>query len=89
MRRTRKSLPNVENPSFGEPPVGEPGSHRPLGDGRLAVSIEETCRLLSIGRTLVYQLISQRRLKTIKVGARKLVLMSSIYDLLSATDRRV
>ena len=53
-------------------------------DDRLAVSICEAGRLLSIGRSLVYVLIKRGILKTVKINRRNLVLMSSITELVSS-----
>lgn len=54
----------------------------------LAVSIAECCRYTSFGRTKVYQLIRDGRLKASRVDRRTLVLMSSIRALIvdSAID---
>ena len=47
----------------------------------VAVSINDTVRLLSLGRTKVYDLINDGTLKTTKVGRRTLVTMASIHAL--------
>ncbi len=40
---------------------------------KLVYSVEEAAEQLSIGRTLAYQLISEGRLLSIKIGHRRLV----------------
>jgi excisionase family DNA binding protein len=40
---------------------------------RLAYSISEACRLLSVGRTTIYRAIKSGQLKTCKIGRRTLV----------------
>jgi excisionase family DNA binding protein len=41
-------------------------------------SINETCRILGVGRTTVYKLISQNRLLTVKIGRRTLVSATAV-----------
>ena len=48
---------------------------------QVAVSIEEAAEALSLGRTKIYELIRQGHLKTTKIGRRRLVLVSSILEL--------
>ena len=47
----------------------------------IAVSIEETGKALSLGRTKIYELINEGRLTTFKVGRRTLVRVESIRAL--------
>lgn len=47
----------------------------------LTVSVKRAARELNIGRTKVYELINEGQLKTIKIGRRTLVTMSSIHAL--------
>lgn len=49
---------------------------------RLAYSINETARLLSLGRTSVYAMIADNRLETFKLGRRTLVRADSIKRLI-------
>jgi excisionase family DNA binding protein len=48
----------------------------------LSVGIDAACSLTGLGRTTVYQLISQGRLQSVTVGRRRLVLLNSIEELL-------
>lgn len=41
--------------------------------GHLANTVDESCRRLSVGRTMLYALIAARELRTIKVGSRTLL----------------
>lgn len=52
---------------------------------RIALSIAETCDLLSLGRTKVYELINEGRLTTFKIGRRTLVRAQSVYALAEET----
>lgn len=48
---------------------------------RLAYSINDTAKTLSLGRTTVYALIKEGRLETFKLGRRTLVKAESIRQL--------
>ena len=48
---------------------------------KLAYSISETAKALSLGRTFVYSLIAQGRLETFQLGTRRLVKAESIRRL--------
>ena len=48
---------------------------------KLAYSISETAKALSLGRTSVYALIAQGRLETFQLGTRRLVKAESIRRL--------
>ncbi len=52
----------------------------------IAVSIAETGRALSLGRTTVYALINSGRLKTIKLGRRTLVMVESVHSLVEKSQ---
>ena len=44
------------------------------------LNIDQACERLSLGRWSVYKLINQNRLKTVKIGKRRLVTMNAIDD---------
>ena len=48
---------------------------------RLVYSVNETARLLSIGRTSIYAMIADGRLKSFKLGRRTLIRGESIRRL--------
>ena len=48
---------------------------------KLAYSINETAKALSLGRTSVYALIAEGRLETLRLGARRLVKAESVRRL--------
>jgi excisionase family DNA binding protein len=52
----------------------------------ILVSIGETAKILSVGRTSVYRFIQEGRLKTTKLGRRNLVTMRSIKSLAEASE---
>ena len=49
---------------------------------RKAVPVNEACDITGLGRTKLYELISQGKLKSVAIGRRRLVLMASIESLL-------
>lgn len=55
-------------------------------DDRLTVSVSESCRLLGVGRTTVYELIAEGRIKTTRIGTRRLVLVDSLRELVTASE---
>jgi excisionase family DNA binding protein len=50
----------------------------------LAYSINDACRVTSIGRTRLYELIAEGKLATVQVGRRRLVKADSIRALVQA-----
>lgn len=54
-------------------------SHDPL-----AYSIAEACRVTSLGRTRIYELVKEEKLHLVKLGRRSLITAESIRGLLSA-----
>lgn len=58
-------------------------ARRPLP---LAISIADTCEQLGLGRTKVYKLIQDNQLKSVKLGGRRLVITSSIEELLASSS---
>lgn len=51
---------------------------------RLAVDIEAAARLLSVSRRTIYKLITEGRLVTLKIGARRVISRVEIERLLAA-----
>lgn len=52
----------------------------------LAVSVREACRLIGVGNTTLWALIKEGRLKTTRIGRRRLVLFASLEALISPHD---
>ncbi len=50
---------------------------------KLAYSVKQTCEVSSLGRTKVYALIAEGKLKVVRIGGRTLILAESLNDLLS------
>jgi excisionase family DNA binding protein len=57
-----------------------------LPDDRLAYSPTEVARLLGIGRTLVFELIHEGRLKSIRIGCRRLITKKQLEDFLGGCE---
>lgn len=50
---------------------------------KLAYTVSETAELLSIGRDAVYDLLYIKRLKSVKIGRRRVVSHSAIVEFLN------
>jgi excisionase family DNA binding protein len=46
------------------------------------LTVEEACRTLRISRWMLYKLIHERRIKTFKLGARRLIPASAVDELI-------
>jgi excisionase family DNA binding protein len=60
--------------------------HTTLSPEPLAYSVNEACRVTSLGRTFIYKLISDGRLKTIKIGNRTLIPADSLRAFLQGAQ---
>lgn len=49
-------------------------------DMKVLVSVDEAAAMLSVGRTLVYLLVRNNELRSIKVGRTRRVVVSSLHD---------
>jgi excisionase family DNA binding protein len=49
---------------------------------KLAYSIKEACQVSSLGRTTIYNHISEKRLKAVRVGGRTLIPADSLLALI-------
>jgi len=47
------------------------------------VSINDTCRILAIGKTTTYKLINEGKLLTVKIGRRTLIVVDSIDNIMA------
>jgi excisionase family DNA binding protein len=52
----------------------------------LAVSVDEAARRLSVGRTLLYDLIRQGKVRAVKLGTRTIIPATEISRLLDTPD---
>lgn len=53
-------------------------------DTRLLLSVEDAAARLSIGRTTMFALIRERRIRTVNVGRRTLVPVGALEDFVAA-----
>jgi excisionase family DNA binding protein len=51
-----------------------------MPDTQLLLSVEEAAELLRLGRTRTYELVMTRKIQSVKVGRRRLVVRSSLLD---------
>jgi len=49
-------------------------------NARITVSVDEAMSALGIGKTLIYELLSNGSLRSIKVGKKRLVVVASIHE---------
>ena len=49
-------------------------------DGKLAVPVDEAAPMLGIGRTMAYREVASGRLRSFRVGKRRLVPVSALVD---------
>lgn len=49
------------------------------------ISVLDAARALSIGKTKAYQLLAEQRLRSIRIGRRRLVIADSIDELIAAS----
>ena len=68
---------------FGIQPVREYGSAMNT-NSQLLLSVEEAADILRLGRTRTYELVMNRKIQSIKVGRRRLVVGSSLVDFVQA-----
>ena len=55
-----------------------------MTDTQLLLSVEEAAELLRLGRTRTYELVKTRKIQSVKVGRRRLVVRSSLLDFVQA-----
>ncbi len=48
----------------------------------LTVTVDDTSKITGLGKTKIHELINQGRLKSVAIGRRRLVFLSSIEELL-------
>ena len=51
------------------------------------LSVPEACKRLGVGHWMVYQLIHQGNLKTVKIGKRRLVSTRAIDEFISSMEQ--
>lgn len=55
-----------------------------MGEAPLLLSVIEVCDLVGLGRTRIYEEIRSGRLRSIKVGSRRLIPRAAIDDWIAA-----
>lgn len=61
-------------------------NHFDRGTGRLAVSPAEAARMLGLGRTKFYELLSTNEITSVKIGTRRLIRVAELEAWLAAQD---
>jgi excisionase family DNA binding protein len=52
-------------------------------DARVLVSVEDAAAMISLGRTVVYQLVRRNEILSVKVGRCRRIVASSLHDYVS------
>lgn len=55
-----------------------------MNEDRISVRIPEACRLIGVSRSKLYELIDSGDIQTAKVGASRLVLVSSLRSFIQS-----
>jgi excisionase family DNA binding protein len=58
--------------------------HESGGSKPLAVPVKRACEIIGVGNTTMYELIKQKRVRTIKIGRRTLCIYASLEALLTS-----
>jgi len=51
-----------------------------MAEMKVLVSVEEAAAMLSLGRTLVWELVRKKELRSVKVGRTRRILVSSVHE---------
>jgi excisionase family DNA binding protein len=54
---------------------------------KLTLSVDETCKITGISRWMVYELINSGKLKSLKIGSRRLIRMTAIQKYLEELEK--
>jgi excisionase family DNA binding protein len=52
------------------------------------ISVREACKRLGIGNWAIYQQISKKALKTVKIGKRRLVSLNALNEFISSLEQQ-
>jgi excisionase family DNA binding protein len=52
-------------------------------EARVLVSVEDAAAILSLGRTVVYQLVRRNEIRSVKVGRSRRIVASSLHEYVS------
>jgi excisionase family DNA binding protein len=77
---TTKGTVTIHHPGeFGDPFIPDVGGTM-NPNHQLLLSVEEAADVLRLGRTRTYELVMARKIQSVKVGRRRLVVRSSLLD---------
>jgi len=51
-----------------------------MAEMKVLVSVDEAAAMLSLGRTLVWELVRKKELRSVKVGRTRRILVSSVHE---------
>ena len=59
---------------------------KPIAPHLQLLSIQDVCRRLNVGYWMVYKLISERKLKSITIGKRRLITVQALQDFINQSE---
>lgn len=68
-------------------PSPQPQSHTAVGHPARLHTIEDVMKRLSIGRSMAFELISCGRLRSVKVGRRRLISEAALVEFIEKLDK--
>ena len=70
------------NPQPSEQPAEPHRRTRSEAPKPVSITVDDTCRITGLGRTKIYELIGEGKLRTKTIGRRRLVMYASIEALM-------
>jgi excisionase family DNA binding protein len=61
------------------------GAHADSGVPKLALSVEQACQACDLGKTPLYQLLASGKLRSKKIGRRRLILFTDLRECLQSS----
>jgi excisionase family DNA binding protein len=63
-------------------------THADSGVPKLALSVEQACQACDLGKTTLYQLLASGKLKSKKIGRRRLILFTDLRECLQSSPTK-
>jgi excisionase family DNA binding protein len=60
--------------------VHDPALEKDNDVDRIFVSVKEACSVLGIGKTTLYEILNAKEITSVRIGCRRLILLSSLKD---------
>jgi excisionase family DNA binding protein len=76
--------PAIENPKHETAPARETQALIPIGEYKLSYTIKEVCKYVGVGHSTLYKVIGNRKLRTVKLGNKTLILAKDLQEWLDS-----